>query len=111
MANRHHLRVTISPAVTAAIPGCVKSIGAAFPGGTYDPIYYVADVVAAGPVINGDLNLALDQCRFPRCFPDAWRGRVRLVGTIDSEEPDREFQWDDVSQDIIRRLQIETRHD
>jgi 2-polyprenyl-6-methoxyphenol hydroxylase-like FAD-dependent oxidoreductase len=83
-------------------------IGAAFPGGTYDPIYYVADVVAAGPVINGGLNLALDQADFLAVFPMLGEGRVRLVGTIDSEEPDREFQWDDVSQDIIRRLQIET---
>jgi 2-polyprenyl-6-methoxyphenol hydroxylase-like FAD-dependent oxidoreductase len=83
--------------------------GAAFPGGTYDPIYYVADITASGPVINGGLNLALDDADFLAVFPMRGEGRVRLVGTIDSEEPDRPFQWDDVSQDIIRRLQIDTK--
>jgi hypothetical protein len=84
-------------------------IGAAFPGGTYAPIYYVADIRASGPVINGGLNLALDDADFLAVFPMRGEGRVRLVGTIDSEEPDRPFQWDDVSQDIIRRLQIDTK--
>ncbi len=84
-------------------------IGAAFPGGTYDPIYYVADIVASGPVINGGLNLALDDNDFLAVFPMHGEGRVRLVGTVDSEDPDRVFQWDDVSQDIIRRLQIGTK--
>jgi 2-polyprenyl-6-methoxyphenol hydroxylase-like FAD-dependent oxidoreductase len=84
-------------------------IGAAFPGGTYDPIYYVADIVASGPVVNGGLNLALDDNDFLAVFPMHGEGRVRLVGTVDSEDPDRVFQWDDVSQDIIRRLEIETK--
>jgi 2-polyprenyl-6-methoxyphenol hydroxylase-like FAD-dependent oxidoreductase len=84
-------------------------ICAAFPGGTYDPIYYVADIVASGPIVNGGLNLALDDADFLAVFPMRGEDRIRLVGTIDSEEPDRRFQWEDVSQDIIRRLQIDTK--
>jgi hypothetical protein len=34
--------------------------------------------------------------------------RVRLVGTIDSHDPTKQFQWHDISSDIIRRLGIET---
>jgi 2-polyprenyl-6-methoxyphenol hydroxylase-like FAD-dependent oxidoreductase len=83
-----------------------ETIGAAFPGGTYDPIYYVADIVASGPVVNGGLNLALDQNDFLAVFPMQGEGRVRLVGTIDSDQPDRKFEWDDVSQDILRRLDL-----
>jgi 2-polyprenyl-6-methoxyphenol hydroxylase-like FAD-dependent oxidoreductase len=106
----------ISTVRVAYLAGCDGSrsrvreiIGAAFPGGTYDPIYYVADIIASGPVINGGLNLALDEADFLAVFPMTGEGRVRLVGTIDSDQPDRQFQWDDVSQDIIRRLQIETK--
>jgi len=84
-----------------------ETIGAAFPGGTYDPIYYVADIIADGPIVNGDLNLALDDADFLAVFPMQGEGRVRLVGTVESEDPDRRFQWDDVSQDILRRLGID----
>lgn len=105
--------VSIRVAYLAGCDGSHSSVrqimGAAFPGGTYDPIYYVADIIAAGPVVNGRLNLALDQHDFLAVFPMHGEGRVRLVGTIDSDDPGRTFQWDDVSQDIIRRLEIETR--
>jgi 2-polyprenyl-6-methoxyphenol hydroxylase-like FAD-dependent oxidoreductase len=100
----------------AYIAGCDGShskvremIGAAFPGGTYDPIYYVADIVASGPVVNGDLNVALDDADFLAVFPMQGENRVRLVGTVDSDQPDRQFKWEDVSQDIIKKLNIETK--
>ncbi len=86
-----------------------ETIGAAFPGGTYDPIYYVADIDASGPVINGDLNLALDEADFLAVFPMQGEGQVRLVGTVDTGQPDREFKWDDVSHEILRRLQIDVK--
>jgi len=114
-----HLRTPSGETTTvrvAWLAGCDGSrskvreiMGAAFPGGTYDPIYYVADIVASGPVVNGGINLALDENDFLAVFPMHGEGRVRLVGTIESEEPDHPFQWDDVSQDIIRRLQFETK--
>jgi 2-polyprenyl-6-methoxyphenol hydroxylase-like FAD-dependent oxidoreductase len=84
-----------------------ETIGAEFPGGTYDPIYYVADIVASGPVINNDLNLALDDADFLAVFPMQGEGRVRLVGTVDTDQPDRKFEWDDVSHEILQRLKIE----
>ena len=86
-----------------------ETIGAEFPGGTYDPVYYVADIVASGPVINNDLNLALDDADFLAVFPMQGEGRVRLVGTVDTDQPDRKFEWDDVSHEILQRLQIEVR--
>lgn len=86
-----------------------ETIGANFPGGTYDPIYYVADIVAAGPVINGYLNLALDKADFLAVFPMTGEGRVRLVGTVDSDQPDRKFEWNDVSHEILSRLQIDVK--
>jgi 2-polyprenyl-6-methoxyphenol hydroxylase-like FAD-dependent oxidoreductase len=81
--------------------------GADFPGGTYEHTFYVADVVATGPVINGDLNLALDDADFLAVFPMRGEGGARLIGTVESDRDDRQFRWEDVSQDILRRLEIE----
>jgi 2-polyprenyl-6-methoxyphenol hydroxylase-like FAD-dependent oxidoreductase len=86
-----------------------ETIGADFPGGTYDPIYYVADIIGSGPVFNGNLNVALDDADFLAVFPMRGEDRVRLVGTIDSRDSDKQFEWNDVSSEIIRRLGIETR--
>jgi 2-polyprenyl-6-methoxyphenol hydroxylase-like FAD-dependent oxidoreductase len=93
-----------------------ETLGADFPGGTYDPTYYVADIVASGPVVNNDLNLALDDADFLAVFPMRGEGRVRLVGTVADGQPGRQapgdpapssLQWGDVSQDILDRLGIE----
>jgi 2-polyprenyl-6-methoxyphenol hydroxylase-like FAD-dependent oxidoreductase len=81
--------------------------GADFPGGTYEHTFYVADVIATGPVINGDLNLALDDADFLAVFPMKAEGGARLIGTVESDRDDRHFRWADVSQDILRRLEIE----
>ena len=85
-------------------------IKAGFPGGTYEHIFYVADVVAKGPVINSDLDLALDDSDFLAVFPLKGEGRARLIGTVEADNPgDRQFQWEDVSHDILRRMQIDIR--
>jgi 2-polyprenyl-6-methoxyphenol hydroxylase-like FAD-dependent oxidoreductase len=86
-----------------------ETIGADFPGGTYEPIYYVADIIGSGPVFNGNLNVALDDADFLAVFPMRGEDRVRLVGTIDSRDSHKQFEWNDVSSEIIRRLGIETR--
>jgi 2-polyprenyl-6-methoxyphenol hydroxylase-like FAD-dependent oxidoreductase len=62
--------------VAAYLAGCdgarsktreVLNIG--FPGGTYDHLFYVADVQATGPPMNGELHVDLDEADFRRCFP------------------------------------------
>src|SRR5207237_9709139 len=45
------------------------TIGTAFPGGTYRQVFYVADVEAAGPPLNGELHVDLDEARFPGRLP------------------------------------------
>ena len=44
-------------------------LGAGFPGGTYAHLFYVADVEGSGPVMNGELHVALDDGRLPRRLP------------------------------------------
>jgi 2-polyprenyl-6-methoxyphenol hydroxylase-like FAD-dependent oxidoreductase len=89
-----------------------KAIGAEFPGGTYDHLFYVADVAADGPVMDGELHLDLDEADFVVAFPLAGAGHARLIGTIRAPAEgapsgdDAPVTWDDVSGDILRRMRI-----
>jgi 2-polyprenyl-6-methoxyphenol hydroxylase-like FAD-dependent oxidoreductase len=58
--------------------------GAGFPGGTYEHTFYVADITGSGPVINHDLNIALDDSDFLAVFPLKEEGRARLIGTVET---------------------------
>jgi 2-polyprenyl-6-methoxyphenol hydroxylase-like FAD-dependent oxidoreductase len=60
--------------------------GADFPGGTYEHTFYVADITGTGPVINGDLNIALDDADFLAVFPLKGEGRARLIGTVSDKK-------------------------
>src|ERR1700726_2530320 len=41
-----------------------ETIGTGFPGGTYRQIFYLADVEASGPALNGEFHIDLDQADF-----------------------------------------------
>ena len=57
-----------------------ETIGTGFPGGTYPQIFYVADIEATGPALNGELHIDLDEADFLAIFPLAGEGRARLIG-------------------------------
>jgi 2-polyprenyl-6-methoxyphenol hydroxylase-like FAD-dependent oxidoreductase len=79
-----------------------------FPGGTYERVFYVADVEIRGPPNNHELNIAVDEADFLAVFPMKGAGAVRLVGTLkrDSEAERAELTWNDVSNDVVERLKI-----
>src|SRR5205807_2469563 len=74
-----------------------------FPGGTYNHLFYVADVDARGAVMNGELHGALDATDFLLVFPLKDEGRARLIGTVgaDAERRHDDLKWDDVSRRVI----------
>jgi 2-polyprenyl-6-methoxyphenol hydroxylase-like FAD-dependent oxidoreductase len=86
-----------------------QGLGIGFPGGTYAHMFYVADVEARGPVITGELHVALDDSDFLAIFPMKGTNRARLVGTVQQAAHDdaRSLSWDDVSAGAIDRLGIE----
>ena len=59
-----------------------EALAIGFPGGTYDHLFYVADVEARGAVMNGELHVALDDADFLAVFPLKDDGRARLIGTV-----------------------------
>ncbi|WP_435037402.1 FAD-dependent oxidoreductase [Pseudomonas neuropathica] len=85
-----------------------KSLDSGFPGGTYQQIFYVADVKASGPAMNGELHLDLDEADFLAVFPLAGEGRARLIGTVRDERADRAetLEFSDVSSRAIEHLKV-----
>jgi 2-polyprenyl-6-methoxyphenol hydroxylase-like FAD-dependent oxidoreductase len=66
---------------TSYIAGCDGAystvrgtIGTDFPGGTYRQVFYVADVEAAGPPVNGELHVDLDEADFSGGLPPGREG-------------------------------------
>jgi 2-polyprenyl-6-methoxyphenol hydroxylase-like FAD-dependent oxidoreductase len=73
-----------------------------FAGGTYEHIFYVADVEATGSAVNGELHVGLDKTDFLALFPLKDNGRVRLVGTVrDAAQEHETLSWDDISKRVI----------
>jgi 2-polyprenyl-6-methoxyphenol hydroxylase-like FAD-dependent oxidoreductase len=85
-----------------------EALNTGFPGGTYDHLFYVADVEASGPPLNGELHVGLDNADFLAVFPLEDSGRARLVGTVREDvAKDREhLQFDDVSERAIQHLKV-----
>ncbi|MGC5704051.1 FAD-dependent monooxygenase [Pseudomonas sp. NFXW11] len=86
-----------------------KTLGTGFPGGTYQQVFYVADVEARGPSINGQLHVDLDDADFLAVFPLAHSGRARLIGTVRDEraEHPENLRFEDVSQRAMHQLKVE----
>src|SRR6202051_2247248 len=86
-----------------------ETIGTGFPGGTYRQIFYVADVDAAGPAINGERHIDLDEADFLGVFPLVGTGRARLIGTVRDERADRagSLKFEDISDRAIKTLRVE----
>lgn len=80
-----------------------------FPGGTYEHLFYVADVAATGPTMNGELHAALDTSDFLAVFPLKQDGHARLIGTVRlaSEHQRDHLSWDDVSTRVIEWMRID----
>jgi 2-polyprenyl-6-methoxyphenol hydroxylase-like FAD-dependent oxidoreductase len=80
-----------------------------FPGGTYDHLFYVADVQASGAPIDGNLHVALDEADFLAVFPLKGEGRARLIGSVRDEaaKDSESLKFADVQERAIRNLKVE----
>ncbi len=88
-----------------------ETLGTGYPGGTYRQLFHVADVEAAGPAIDGELHIDLDEADFAAVFPLAGKGRARLIGTVRDERADRAdtLKFEDVSDRAIKQLKVEVK--
>src|SRR6266567_1000652 len=85
-----------------------ETMGTGFPGGTYRQVFYVADVEADGPPIDGELHVDLDEADFLAVFPLAGMGRARLIGTVRDERAEHAdtLKFADVSGGAIDHLRL-----
>jgi 2-polyprenyl-6-methoxyphenol hydroxylase-like FAD-dependent oxidoreductase len=96
----------------AGCDGAVSTVrevlGIGFPGGTYEHLFYVADVDARAPANDGQLHGTLDAAEFLLAFPLKGQRRVRLIGVVrdESERRRHDLTWDDVGKDVIARMGI-----
>ena len=67
-SRERRARRPISPDATAHIPRVREALKIGFPGGTYEHLFYVADVEASGAAMNGEMHVALDTTDFWPCF-------------------------------------------
>ncbi len=83
-------------------------MGTGFPGGTYRQVFYVADVEAAGPPLNGELHVDLDEADFLGVFPLAERGKARLIGTVRDQRAEHAdtLKFEDVSDRAINNVKV-----
>src|SRR5215469_2535942 len=86
-----------------------ETMGTGYPGGTYQHLFYVADVQASGPAVDGELHVDLEEADFLAVFPLAGKGRARLIGTVRGERARHAdtLKFEDVSGRIIDNLKIE----
>jgi 2-polyprenyl-6-methoxyphenol hydroxylase-like FAD-dependent oxidoreductase len=86
-----------------------EGLAIGFPGGTYDHLFYVADVEARGAITNGEIHVGLDTADFLAVFPLKHDGHWRLVGTVRDEpgRPHENLSWDDVSRRVIEWMRID----
>ena len=80
-----------------------------FGGGTYEHIFYVADVEATGSLTDGQLHVGLDRSDFVALFPLREAGHVRLVGTMSDQALTRRsgLSWEDVNTQVLQWMPIQ----
>jgi 2-polyprenyl-6-methoxyphenol hydroxylase-like FAD-dependent oxidoreductase len=85
-----------------------EGLGIGFLGGTYDHLFYVADIEAGGAAMNGEIHVGLDTSDFLAVFPMKGEGHARLIGTVqeDSEHRRDDLSWSDVSQRVIAWMHV-----
>jgi 2-polyprenyl-6-methoxyphenol hydroxylase-like FAD-dependent oxidoreductase len=86
-------------------------LGTGFPGGTYDHLFYVADVEAAGSPMNGELHVDLDEADFLAVFPLQHSGRARLIGSVrdDAAKDHEHLRFEDVRGRSMQNLRIDVK--
>lgn len=83
-----------------------KTLGASFEGGTYQQLFYVADVDAATSGFTGEITVSFEGPEFVLVMPYGQPGKLRLVGTVreDRVGSAETLTFADIGQQSVRAL-------
>ena len=86
-----------------------RSLGTGFAGGTYDHLFYVADVQVRGNAVNGEIHASLDTADFCILLSYSDSGLARLIGTVRDERAELAdtLTFNDVSHRALTSLGVE----
>lgn len=89
-----------------------NQIGSGYPGGTYDKMFYVADVQLKGATANGETHLALDKADFMASLSYDSTGKARLIGIVGAldEATGKKLTFEDVAHTAIANMKLEIEH-
>ncbi|MCC2678340.1 MAG: hypothetical protein K0R29_916 [Pseudobdellovibrio sp.] len=72
-----------------------------FPGGSYEQIFFVADVQATGEMAEGGVQISVSMKDFCIVMPIKSKGSIRLTGVVPPESEKKEkLSYDDVAESI-----------
>jgi 2-polyprenyl-6-methoxyphenol hydroxylase-like FAD-dependent oxidoreductase len=72
-----------------------------FPGGTYQQVFFVADVIATGEMMQGSVQISVSPKDFCIVMPMKTQGTVRLTGLVPPESENKEkISFEDVAQSV-----------
>ncbi|KQS83770.1 MULTISPECIES: FAD-dependent monooxygenase [unclassified Rhizobium] len=82
-----------------------KTLGASFEGGTYDQLFYVADVEAESDKTDGEVTIVFEGPEFMLLLPYG-TDKTRLIGTIREDRIDRDkaLTIEDVGREAISAI-------
>jgi len=89
-------------------------LGTGFEGGTYDQVFYVADVECEGAAADGEIHLSLEHADFVILLAYTKTGLGRLIGAVrieraEGNEAGDALQFEDVRQHAIASLGLQVR--
>jgi 2-polyprenyl-6-methoxyphenol hydroxylase-like FAD-dependent oxidoreductase len=84
-----------------------EGLGLKFPGGTYEQLFFVADVQASGPVADDGVNVCIGKQTLYVLFPLRRAGTFRLIGIIPAELSGREdVGYEDVRGSVEKHIEL-----
>lgn len=75
---------------------------AGFPGGSYEQVFFVADVLAEGEMANGGIQISVSMKDFCIVMPIKSQGSIRLTGVVPPESEKKEkLDFNDVAEAVL----------
>ncbi|HEY8962966.1 MAG TPA: FAD-dependent monooxygenase, partial [Alphaproteobacteria bacterium] len=89
-----------------------NSLGAGFPGGTYEDMFYVADVDATSVAHSDEFYIFIQGRGFLLALPLPQKNRFRLIGVVpqDIQKPADQIIFDDVAAQVHENTPLDVTH-